>query len=288
MRSMKRIAISLILLAGCDDALDQRLAIIDQPRVIAVLADPPEVPPGGAVTYSAVIASPDGTQPSSPAWSFCTAPKPPTEDNAVSAACLDPKNQKPLGNAPTVMAIVPSNGCLLFGPETPSTDFRPRDPDSTGGYYQPVRFAAGELLAFELTRITCHLPTAPGPVAHDYDLRYVANHDPTLDPITVPALRADTDVTLTASWPAGAVESYLYYDQLSQTLITRREAMRLSWFATGGSLAVDASAVDEDAPATQVSTTWHTPAAGAATLWFVLRDSRGGIAVQSRQVDISP
>lgn len=57
--------------------------------------------------------------------------------------------------------------------------------------------------------------------------------------------------------------------------------MRLSWFATGGALDVDASAVDESGTTTTVSTRWHTPAAGTAHVWFVLRDSRGGIAVES-------
>ncbi|HEY0192457.1 MAG TPA: hypothetical protein VGC42_15160 [Kofleriaceae bacterium] len=278
----------ILCMAGCDDALDQRLAIVDQPRVIAVVAEPPEVAPGGAVRYTAVIGGPGGAEAAAPAWAFCTAPKPPTEDNAVSADCLDDPHEQPLGTAPSIMATVPGSGCLLFGPETPSTELRPRDPDPTGGYYQPVRVVAGDLLAFELTRITCHLPTAPGDVAHDYDLRYVANRNPTLDPIALPALRAGTDVTLTASWPAAAAEPYLFYDLTSQTLVTRREAMRLSWFATGGALAVDASAVGETDPATTVSTTWHTPAAGPATLWLVLRDSRGGLAVQTVQVDIAP
>jgi hypothetical protein len=85
-----------------------------------------------------------------------------------------------------------------------------------------------------------------------------------------------------------AVESYLYDDPLSQTLVTRREAMRLSWFATGGTLAVDASAVNEADTANSVSTTWHTPVAGTATLWLVLRDSRGGIASQTVRVDVEP
>ena len=62
--------------------------------------------------------------------------------------------------------------------------------------------------------------------------------------------------------------------------------MRVSWFATGGTLAVDASAVDEDDAATSVSTTWHTPAAGPAWLWVVLRDSRGGVAAQAVAVTV--
>jgi hypothetical protein len=73
---------------GCNDALDQRLAIIDQPRVLAVIAEPAEAHPGDMVSYRAVVASPDGPVSDPPAWAYCTAPKPPTEDNVVSADCL--------------------------------------------------------------------------------------------------------------------------------------------------------------------------------------------------------
>lgn len=275
-------------IAGCDSRLDQRLAIIDAPRVIAVIADPAEARPGSLVEYTAIVASPDGPVAASPRWSFCVAPKPPTEDNAVSEACLDEAHLVALGTQPVVTAALPANGCLMFGPETPPGNFRPRDADATGGYYQPIRADVGDLLAFGLSRITCKLATAPADVAHEYDLGYVANQNPTLDPLVLPSVPQDSDVMLTASWPVDAVETYLYYDPRSQTLVTRREAMRLSWFATGGTLAVDASAVGETDTATSVSTIWHTPSAGQATLWLVLRDSRGGIASQVVQVDVEP
>jgi len=258
---------------GCDSRLDQRLAIIDQPRVLAVIADPAEARPGAEVRYTAVIASPDGPVAAAPRWSFCIAPKPPTEDNAVSDGCLDDAHLVALGTQPAVTAALPADGCLNFGPETPPGNFRPRDADATGGYYQPIRLDADGLLAFGLSRITCKLATAPSAVAHDYDLSYVANKSPMLDPPALPSVAAQTYVMLTASWPPEAVETYLYYEPLSQTLVVGREAMRLSWFATGGTLAVDASAVDEAGSATSVSTTWHTPAAGTAYVWLVLRDS---------------
>jgi hypothetical protein len=276
------------LCSACDDALDQRLAIIDQPRVLAVIAEPAEARPGAPVRYTAVVAAPDGPVTAPPRWAFCVAPRPPTEDNAVSDACLDAGRLVALGTEPAVTAALPAEGCLDFGPETPPGNFRPRDADASGGYYQPIRADVADQIAFGLSRITCRLATAPGPVAHDYDLRYAANHNPTLDPVELPPVPPDADVTLTASWPAGAAESYLYYEPLSQTLVTRREAMRLSWFATGGRLAVDASAVGETELATRVSTTWHSPAAGPATLWLVLRDSRGGIASQTVRVDVAP
>jgi hypothetical protein len=189
----------------------------------------------------------------------------------------------------SVTAPIPDEACISFGPETPPGDFRPRDADGTGGFYQPIRVDVRDpdLVAFGLARITCKLANAPSDVARDYDVRYVANANPALDEIALAAsVPADTDVELVASWPAAAAESYLFFDRLGQVLVERREAMRLSWFATGGALAVDATAVAEDDPATTVSTTWHTPAAGPATVWFVLRDSRGGIATRELQVTV--
>ena len=284
---MKRLLV-LLLATGCENALDQRLDVIDSPRVLAVIAEPAEAKPGAQVAYSAIVASPGGPVAADPRFAYCLAPKPPTEDNAVAVPCTgsDAKNFVELGTAPSVTGTLPANGCILFGPDTPPGGFRPRDPDPSGGYFQPVRVDAMNQLAFGLSRITCKLPTAPTDVAHDYDLHYVANANPTLDPIAMTEAPANSDVTLTATWPTEAVESYLYYDALSQTLVTRREAMRVSWVTTSGTIEVDATAVGEADTATTASTTWHTGGAGSAWLWFVLRDSRGGIAVQSAQITV--
>lgn len=278
----------LLALAACDDALDQRLAIIDEPRVLAVIAEPAEAKPNAMVTYTIVTASPDGPLTSPPAWSYCTSPKPPTEDNAVPTPCVAGEGLIDLGTAPQATGTLPADGCLNYGPDTPPGGFRPRDADSTGGYYQPVRADVDGLLAFGLSRITCMLPTAPADAARRYDLEYVANANPILDPIELTSVPADTDITLTASWPASSAETYLFFDTFAQQLIDRREAMRVSWFATAGSLAVDATLVDEDDTSTSASTTWHTPASGSAFLWIVLRDSRGGIAAQQLTVALAP
>jgi len=271
-----------LLLAACEPSLDQRLAIVNEPRVLAVVSEPAEAKPGATASYSALLASPDGPIADAPSFSFCIAPKPPTEDNAVSAACTsDPAALAPIGP-------IPADACMRFGPDVPPGGFRPRDPDPTGGYYQPILAdAPGADLAFGFTRITCNLANAPGDVAHDYQTMYVANENPTLDPLALGEVDAGQAVTLTASWPDTAVETYLYYDQQAQALVTRREAMRVSWFASGGTLAVDASAVGESDDSRSVSTTWHAPATpGPAWLWLVLRDSRGGIATQTVAITV--
>ena len=297
---MRRVLLvgSLVGLAACDHALDQRLAIVTGTQVLAITADPAEAKPGAMVTYAALVASPDGPVATPPAWAYCTAPLPPTEDDVVVPACLGTTQVLQLGTAPTVTGTLPAMGCLLYGPDTPPGGFRPRSADGTGGYYQPVRADLAEQVAFGLSRILCDLPNASAQASADYRTMYVANANPTLLPVAIAdptsgaplspdAIPAGADVTLTAAWPAAAAESYLYYDPSSETIVTRREAMRVSWFATGGTLPVDASAIGEDYPTTSVTTTWTTPdTPGAAWLWFVLRDSRGGIATQQIAVTL--
>ena len=291
---MKRALLLLVLAGGpgCESALDQRLDLVTEPRVLAIVSEPPEVLPGATVAVRALVGGPSGPLALVPMWSLCDAPKPPTEDDAVADGCVQDQ-VTPIAD-PT-MAPIPADACETYGPDVETTGFRPRDPDATGGYYQPVRAQLPGLdLAFGFTRITCDLANAPGSLSHEYQVDYVANANPSLDPlqlaaggaaVAADAIPADTDVALTASWPV--VESYLYYDPVSEMLVTRRESMALSWFATAGTLPVDASAVGETDPAQSATTTWHAPATpGPAWLWLVLRDSRGGIATQTIAVSV--
>lgn len=273
----------LLLLAGCQSALDQRLDLVTDTRVLAVVSEPPEVLPGNPVAVTAIVAGSDGPMTLMPAWSLCDAPKPPTVDDAVADGCVQDQ-VTPIPD-PT-MAMIPMDACRTYGPDVATTGFRPRDPDATGGFYQPVRAQLPDIdLSFGFTRITCDLPAAPGDLAHQYQLDYVANQNPTLEPIQMGNVIAGSAVAITASWPV--TETYLYYDPVSETLITRRESMLVSWFATGGSFPVDATAVGEDDPAQSAQVTWTAPTTpGPAWLWIVLRDSRGGIATQSIDVTV--
>jgi hypothetical protein len=279
---MRRL-LPLLAITACAEAPDQRLAIVRAPRILAVTAEPAEALPAEEVSYAALVAGPDGTIAADLAWAHCLSPKPPTEDNSVSTSCISGGEFGDLGIAATVRAPLPSNACDLHGPGIASVEFRPRDPDQSGGYYQPVRADALGLISFGLSRIKCRLPTAPFAIALRYDREYVANRNPTIV-ATSPAgpaatVAAGSDVELSLTWADADAEPYLYFDTLAQDLVVRGEAMRVSWFATGGAIDVDASAVPEGDARRTVSTTWHAPdEPGPATLWFVLRDSRGGIA----------
>lgn len=278
----------LLFAVGCRNALDQRLAIVEQPRVLAIVSEPPEVRPGGQVTLSALVGDRDGTIEPALLWAWCAAPKPPTEDNAVAPGCLGDQVAL-LGDTPKVTATVPADACRTFGPDVIAAGFRPRDPDPTGGYYQPAR--ADSTIAdpaFGFARITCNLANVPSEVAQTYRTEYAPNRNPALEPLAIDGVvntaevPRQTEVALVATWPTQAVETYVYYDANTQRITTRREAMRVSWFATAGELSVDASAIGETDAQNSVSTTWKTPdAPGSATLWLVLRDSRGGLATQT-------
>ncbi len=274
-------------LAACETELDQRLAIITEPRVLAVVSEPAEAKPGDAVAFSALVVGTSGVIADPPSWGFCTSPKSPTEDNVVSVQCAAGDDLIDLGTTAMPSGAIPMDACLTFGPDTLKPGFRPRDPDPSGGYYQPVRASVDDLLAFGLARVSCDLANASGDIAAMYRAGYVANANPVLQPLVVPQIHAGDAVALTAAW--NAPELFLYYDQLDQTLVTRREAMRVSYFATAGTMDVDAIARDEDDPETSATNTWHAPATpGTQTLFLVLRDERGGIATQVLPVTVLP
>jgi hypothetical protein len=85
-------------------------------------------------------------------------------------------------------------------------------------------------------------------------------------------------VTLAVGWSADSAETFPVLDPAAETLVTQREAMTVSWFATDGVIgeANSGRATGDDTLFT--TTTWTAPShPGAAHLFFVLHDDRGGI-----------
>ncbi|HPH68369.1 MAG TPA: hypothetical protein PLF40_21580 [Kofleriaceae bacterium] len=291
---MKRSACCSLLVGvvgtACTAPPNQRQFLVDETRLIAVTATPAEAAPGTAVMLQAYFAAPQGTPlDQQTTWSVCLAPKAPSEDNAVAPACLDASTTVigPGSAQHTVTATMPADACARFGPDTPPGDFRPRAADATGGYYQPFRVDATPLArtAIGMARIVCNLPSAPPAVAQAYRTQYRANMAPQVTLTTPARVPRDSEVDFTASWPATDAEPYLWFEATTDGLTQRRESMRVNWFVTAGELPFDASLVDESNPATSVTITWHAPAEpGRVTLWAVVRDSRGGMAVQQTDV----
>jgi hypothetical protein len=294
----------MVLVAGCKPDLGQPTSLVAERRILAIKSEPPETRPGQGATFSALVVSPMGTE-AAPAlaWALCLTPKPLDENNVVAAACLGEEGVMGVGNGPSVSAATPSNACQLFGPDPPPQEpgkppLRPRDPDVSGGFYQPLRLRDSELTGFALQRITCNLASAGAEVAIEFGKRYRANQNPKLLPLAAvsggqpaPAatVKAGQAVDFVASWAADTVETFPVYDIVTQTLVDHRESMRVSWFASDGRFAHERTGREEGDPATDTSNGWTAPStAGTVHLWLVLRDSRGGVDFAGYDVQVTP
>jgi hypothetical protein len=193
-----RVALALAALAlsapSCKPNLDQIVSVVTDPVVLAVRTDPPDAVPGAMVKYSALYV--DGSGPIAKApidWAYCEARKPLAELGPVNTECLEVSGPwfVPIGDGSPVNAKLPADGCKLFGPDVPppvmnQPQGRPVDPDSTGGYYEPVRLLASDgTITLERTRLTC----GPGGVASDigveFSHRYHANTNPVVESLSM-------------------------------------------------------------------------------------------------------
>lgn len=80
----------------------------------------------------------------------------------------------------------------------------------------------------------------------------------------------------------------MWFDPEARVVSLRREAIRVAWFSTAGTLATDGSGRAEDeAASADADSTWTAPdAAGEARIWLVVRDDRGGVGWQSYRVRV--
>jgi hypothetical protein len=319
-------AAAAALATGCDPELLDDTSLVRSPRVLAVRAVPAEAAPGKTVALRALRAGPDGLlDDASLGWAFCLARKPFTEPGPIDPACLDaddPAVIAPLGAGVEVSGAIPTEACRLFGPDRPAPlpgepAGRPVDPDGTGGYYQPVRLRVdGGAPALAQVRLSCGLPAVTQAQLAEYRARRRDNENPTIadvaiggdapgalvplerDPGAVTPVAAGAVVELTVSWPAcgddeaaacGGAEPYVWFDPETRTLPTRREAIRASWFVTGGELAAGHTGRAEDDRATTTDNRWTAPSTpGPAHLWIVLRDDRGGAGWASFRFEVTP
>ena len=297
--------------AGCKPDLGAPQSLVDGPRVLAVRAEPPEARPADApIGFDTLLVDGDGRV-DAPAlgWAICNEPHPPAESNVVSSACLAIPDAT---TGESFTTPLPAEACTNFGPLTSKPGARPADPDTTGGYYQPVRASwqdAG-LIAFALPRILCPLGAiAPTDVAGAYANDYRPNANPTLGAVVLDPDGAEAPlyeagdtvfaparvgvgelVALEARWDAAAQETFMVYDLTTHLLADQTESLRLSWFATAGELEHERTgrAADEtDTPFSRNS--WRAPAVpGLVHLFVVLRDSRGGVDFATAQLEVTP
>ncbi len=340
-------------------------SLVTGPRLLAVKSAPAEVKPGETVAYDALYVGPSGSPDGlGLSWGFCMAEKPLVFSGPVAAGCLMPGSADvlPIGAGLTIQdpsLKIPDKACATFGPiqsepKPGAPPSRPADPDTTGGFYQPVVVreptSAEPDYVVGTTRLNCGLSNATPEQSAEFAKTFRPNENPVIDALVVKTagraeqtyagtaslspipLRAGQSVSFTVGWaacpttpvcgdglctagedkarcaddcdctksskgctgaePAGCTgaEPYTVLDQAVHELVSHRETIRVSWFATSGTFTHDSTGRSE-AQANEPSTEneWQAPSqSGPVHLWVVIRDDRGGTGWGSFELDVQP
>jgi hypothetical protein len=319
-------ALLALALGACTPSFSDQTSIVQGPRLLAVQAVAPEAALGGSFALTALYVGPAGQEdPSALNWDTCLQQKPVGEPGPIAPVCFVDSSGDllPFGTGGSVHGTIPESACQLFGPDSPppqpgQPSARPTDPDSTGGFYLPIRVKSGDgdwSVAPE--RIAC----PPSGVTEDVFTAFMSGYHLNENPVAASLSLADQDggatavapdapgkgpglsvsrgqrVNLTVAWPTcptapaacDGAEAYIAVDPTTKQLVGRRESMVTSWYATGGTLDLDRVGRDEGDLATTAENAWTAPASPTTVhLWVVLRDARGGIGWESYTIDVGP
>lgn len=202
---------------SCKPDVAGRASLVDVPRVIAIAAEPPEAEEGDSVAYSALIVDGTGGAPAIASdWALCTARKPLALIEPINPICLSRAGDflVPLGQGNKVTGTIPKDACRNFGPEVPppkpgEPDGRPADPDSTGGYYQPLRVllarADGDYGTLGSSRIACGTSGASSADTAELKARYHYNASPTITALLANGAPVGRDAAHATKVSAGSV-----------------------------------------------------------------------------------
>jgi hypothetical protein len=296
------LSISFILaFGGCTPPFDPA-SYINKLRLLAVVADPPEVPGGAASTLTAYFANPGGPAPTL-AWSECLLPPTPSTGAEINPACAGSDMGAPMVPLPSG-ATTTMNATLTATTTAPMPTFASPLalglPDSNNGFYLPIRavLTAGnqELTAFYRLRFHFPLPapllTNPpnkNPVlmgiyrvpSADAGMDQQTELDDAHPPMMTPEVHAHDQVYLRALATPESSEAYVIYDNFPPSGQPRmvNEKIKVSWYTTAGSFSNEATGVAK--PDTTLTLDKHLPPSGTPIeLWAVAQDERGGTAIE--------
>ena len=279
----------LFSMLACAQPLVDEPWRITAPRVIGVVVEPAEIDPGGSVSLRAVVAAPGGpVDDAQLRWARCDEQRPFSQNEAITLTCLERVSTAEFGSTAAQVAI-PANACAVFGPDVARAGDRPRDPDATGGYYQPVGLELEGQRSFVFVRLRCDPANVSYATAQAFRLAAKPNTNPSFsltarvngEAIDWSSLPSGAEIELGADWSASPEEAFPYVDPSTFELRTQVERYDVSWFVTEGAVGHARSSVGQGR--------WALPSTrGEATLWAVLRDNRGGSAVVTTHARWAP
>lgn len=296
------LAVASLATFGCTPEFDDAPWRVEESRVLAIVATPPEARPGDLVMLTALTASPDGTSETAPAWSVCTRPRTSAERTSVTSRCLEEEFLEP---TPASMLVL-SDACARFGPNPPPTEGdsapqRPADPDASGGYFLPLRAEADDAAAFGALRIRCDLPGVTRMIFEAFEERYFANEPPQIRGVSLdsgprltseemPTVAPQSEVDINVELPETASETYVRYDSADGVLVEEQEWLRVEWFVTQGRLSAGQQTLSPTGDAAPIASTSWTAPPGPTTVhgWVIVTDARGGVAWQALSIDVNP
>ena len=260
-----RVVLSCLALFACGDDLPEDWEIRDY-RLLAVVSEPPEVSPDGAVVLTVADFDPEG-RPVRYAWRLCLF----SLGSAVNFECADPSLLRPLsGNGPTTQVDFSPDGLNLralyetFGP-VPDAAGQPRTlSDGFYVYVEVVATSESGKVERAYKRVWIRdgedLNTNPDPVGWRID---------DAPPAPVPAgetvkLMLELGDAPREVDPDGFTETYLY-----------------QWLCVEGWLDADilpGAAVDYETP--------ERP--GTYPVFVIVRDRRGGTSFERLDVVVAP
>jgi hypothetical protein len=86
-------------------------------------------------------------------------------------------------------------------------------------------------------------------------------------------------------------EPYVWYDRERKHVEPRREGISVAWYASRGHFENEQTGLDEAQAASEnfsENTYFPGPTPGPATLWLVVRDTRGGQSWEIRHLEVTP
>ena len=188
----------LTLANACRPDIEGSSSLVSEPKVVALRSIPAEAAPGQPVKYDALVVGSDEYEvdPTKLAWQTCSLRKPLTTPGAINVSCLNDGSDGvvALGSGFDVETTIPNEACDLFGPAPPKSDtgesaLRAADPDTTGGYYQPVtlrqEFESEKYYSIGVTRLNCGIGAATQDQVANYNKFYRLNENPDIESILI-------------------------------------------------------------------------------------------------------